>query len=386
MPSAAVPSRQRGQTLVILALAFTALLGIVGVAVDLGAAVAQRRQAQNGAISAALAGVQTLGRHYEFLTIGPGGAGLSLVDVTDAMILQAITAAAAASILPFPHPATAPSWPAGNGDSLLAYYLVSNGAGGLSQGPQVGAGTIPATAAGVRVVARLRHETLLAHVLGSCCRAVDLGATARAELRPLGKADAGGPFIVCGGGPNAASGDGAWIIASAIPSHIGTGKQILDFSTTPPRINPEYVGDTLQVHDSQLGQNRADCGGGNSYKGNEDPNDTCDSVGSTPLPCLQAGRTGNRTGPVRNRVNGLPGCAPNSPDGTTCVVILSVADSYQAGQFRVVIYAPFLITQSSANSNMARLLGAAMVYGQAGDGPFNSSAPGSFTVKLVPDS
>jgi hypothetical protein len=384
MPAAERIGRQHGQLMILLGLTFTALLGMLGVAIDLGYAYTYHRQLQNAAVSAAMAGAQTLGRHYEFARIGSGGAGLGLRDWTDAMVLQAVTSAAAASVPPFPDAATAPPWPEDPGSSLVAYYMLTNAAGNVSQGALVGSGTIPPAAAGVRVEARLRQEAIFARVLGPCCEHVDVFASARAMLRPLGQSDSGGPFIVCGGGPNA-DGNGAWIIASEVPSHPGQRRQILDFTTTPARVNPEYVGDTLQVHDPQLANNGAACGAGSSYKGNEDPDASCTSVGATPMPCVQLGQTGSRAGPVRNRVSALPGCAPDSPDGTTCVVLLSVADRYQSGQFRVVTYAPFLITQSSSNTHTAKLLGATMAYGQAGDGPFDPNAPGAFTVKLVPD-
>jgi hypothetical protein len=132
-------------------------------------------------------------------------------------------------------------------------------------------------------------------------------------------------------------------------------------------------------------RHQGDCGAGSSYKDNEDPAVACAPTGATPLPCVQAGQNGNRSGPVRNRVSGLPGCAPNSPDGTTCVVLLHVADSYNngTGLFRIVAYVPFLITQSSAGSHTAQLLGATMAWGQAGTGPFVPSAPGAFTIQLA---
>jgi hypothetical protein len=382
-----VPSQPRpGQVLIILALAFTAMLGAIGVAVDLGFGYAHHVQVQNAADAAALAGAQALGRHYNYAAGGPALASLGLSDYTDSAILSAMTSAAAASVPPFPDPATAPNWPSGTGNSLAAYYLLTDDDGTITQGATVGSGSIPAAAAGVRVEARLQSATIFARVLGACCANVNVFESARALLRPLGYTDAGPPFIVCGGGPFA-NGDGAWIVSSPIPSHIGPSRQILDFSTSPVQIDTEYVGDTLHVHSPQLGQNGADCGAGNSYKGNEDPSDTCNPAGAGPLPCYQEGKTGTRAGPVRNRVGGLPGCAPDASTITGCVVILDVADSYQSGvnQFRVVTYAPFLITQTDSNEHDGQLLGATMVDGTPGSGPFRPGAPGAFTIALVPD-
>ena len=62
-PRAATPAGARpGQVLIILALAFTAILGSSGVAVDPGFGYAHRVQAQNWVDAAALAGAQALGR------------------------------------------------------------------------------------------------------------------------------------------------------------------------------------------------------------------------------------------------------------------------------------------------------------------------------------
>jgi Flp pilus assembly protein TadG len=129
-----------------LALVFTSLLGMVGVAVDLGFGYAHHRQVQSAAVAAAMAGAQGLGRHYEYAEI-VGIAGLTLTDYTDAMILRDVTTAAAASVPPFPAPATLPAWPTGAGDMLTAYYLLTAAAGNITQGAQVGSGGIPATAA-----------------------------------------------------------------------------------------------------------------------------------------------------------------------------------------------------------------------------------------------
>src|SRR5437868_1017447 len=115
---------QRGQVAIMLALAFPILLGMVGVAVDLGFGYAHRRQVQNAADAAALAGAQALGRHYVYAQIGAGGAGLGAADATDSTILGEVTAAAAASVPLFPDPASGPSWPSGAGNSLTAYYLL----------------------------------------------------------------------------------------------------------------------------------------------------------------------------------------------------------------------------------------------------------------------
>jgi hypothetical protein len=210
MPLNGAPDRQRGQVAIVLALSFSVLLLGVGFAVDLGFGYAHRRQVANAADAAALAGGQALGRHYTYAGLGSGGAGLGATDYTDAMILQEIASAAAANVPPFPDPLTNPPWPAASPSSLAAYYLLTDGAGNITTGTAVGSGTIPPTAAGVRVEARLGTPTVFVRAFLPHLEAFTSFASARVLLRPLGATDAHSPFIVCGGGPNAGN-YGTWI-------------------------------------------------------------------------------------------------------------------------------------------------------------------------------
>src|SRR4051812_46344703 len=105
-----VAGRERGQVLVIMALAMIALLGITGVAVDMGYAYAHRREVQNAADAAALAGALKLGQHYN-ATQNPSGALPTPTPSaqTDGTIMADITTAAAAALPPFPAPSTNPT-------------------------------------------------------------------------------------------------------------------------------------------------------------------------------------------------------------------------------------------------------------------------------------
>src|SRR3954447_13236938 len=163
-----VGERQRGQAVIIFVAAFTVLLGMTGVAVDFGFYYANRTQTQNAAAAGALAGVQALGRHYLYTTNGGAGNTLGLSDYTDAQIQDQITYAAAADIPTFTDLGTSqsatPTWPSGTGNSLTACYLVPgqppcNASPGAQVGAQVGSGSIPTNAVGVRVEARLRRPT-----------------------------------------------------------------------------------------------------------------------------------------------------------------------------------------------------------------------------------
>ena len=120
--------RQRGQIAIVMALAITALLGVTGVAVDLGFGYAHRRQVQNAADAGAAAGALALGRHIVYTYDGsslPGPNGnITITDYTDTMILNEIRNAAAASAPPYPAALSSPSWPTGGNNALTANYMV----------------------------------------------------------------------------------------------------------------------------------------------------------------------------------------------------------------------------------------------------------------------
>jgi hypothetical protein len=387
------PRRQPGQVAIIMALSFVALMGMVGTGIDLGLGYAHRREVQNAADSAAVAGAVALGRHYQYAFLTQAGSGYTLgglTDATDSTINQEIQYAAAAGVPEYPDPATSPSWPTGTGNELTAIYLLtdqSNPPNITPNGGPVGGGSIPSTAAGVRVTAKLRYETIFARVLpNNCCTHFSVTGQADAQLRPLGTTDVGAPFVVCGG---SLAGEGAWKVG---PTPQPTAVQLkIITNATPTTVDyATYTGTDFRIHDEQLGKSggnphNGDCGAGNNYKGNADPTDTCDAATSSgPLPCWQKGQNGDRAGPTRNRVSALPGCSgPTASDN--CIIILPIADGYNNGNdsLHVVTWAPFLIRDLGANSHDGTLLPAAMVDGSAGSGAFNPLAPGAFVVKLT---
>ena len=63
---------ERGQMLVIVALALTTLVAMAGLVIDGGMALANRRQVQNAADSAALAGTRVLGLDLKWRAVNTG--------------------------------------------------------------------------------------------------------------------------------------------------------------------------------------------------------------------------------------------------------------------------------------------------------------------------
>ena len=275
MPRPAVTSRQPAQIIVVLALAFTALLGLVGLAIDIGWALAQRQQQIRSDFCRALTSTSNFGRHYEYLTIGSGGTSLALADVTDAALWQTITTAAAASVPPSKEYGDCAELAGGRRQQPARLLSGVRWRRRPHPGRPGGRGRDPADshrrargdAVALRNTAGSGHRPML-HGRGPGGDRARRAAPAEQERfwRPVHRVR------------RRAKHWRGWRMDHRVecPSHIGTSRQILDFSTTPTRIDSEYVGDTLQVHDSQLGQQHADCGAGSNYKGNEDPSDTCD--------------------------------------------------------------------------------------------------------------
>jgi hypothetical protein len=158
MMSSHLPASQRGQVLALFALAATALVLGAAVVVDGGYAFAQRRETQNAADFAAMAGTRIVGIK---LTNNPPGAG------TAANVEQAIRETLAA-----------------NGAELAdAHYVDEEG---HALGGVVGATSIPNRAFGVAVNARTNWQPFLLGVIGVTDWASSAGATAITPGRSIG--------------------------------------------------------------------------------------------------------------------------------------------------------------------------------------------------------
>lgn len=141
--------RQRGQTLILVAVAFVALLLFVAVAVDMSNAYAHRRTAQNAADAAALGAAQELGRqingHYEDDTaikteLNKFAERNGIAD-TDGIPGNAIN------------------------DNVVGYYIDANGER-IGEQPIGSVGDVPDHALGVEAIAHIQAPTFFGGVLG----------------------------------------------------------------------------------------------------------------------------------------------------------------------------------------------------------------------------
>lgn len=312
-----------GQTLVIFALASFVLFGAMGLALDIGYDVGQRRTMQNASDAAALRGAQMI------LTsaTSPLPSGAIWNDVKTIAMKNGLGD---------------PTDPA-SGATLTCQFLDNAGA-------DLGScnGALPSSATGVHVTAGEQHRTFVMNVLG--IRTSGTAANATAYVEELAS-DAftvdQGPFIVCG-------------YETALTGGNGQGLSILQtngagLASNPAQINRAAVGRQFDIHGSQV----ATCNTqGNRFKGVNDQTANA-GVQIPPGGATVGYQPGVRAGQIRQAVNGPYACAPGQSSG--CVMMLPVADAalVDGGScqcIHVVAWAAFWVDEPAANTHTGILL------------------------------
>ncbi len=155
----------KGQAIVIIAFAIVGLAALVGLAIDGGRLYSQRRQTQNAADAAAMAGTRKLADVLS--TCGPGN------SAADAAVRDAVIEIAGYNGVSYGSPVA----------DLLAAYVNADGA---DRG-WVGTGTIPSGSTGVRVRTALTDTTTFLKLVGQRHLYTVGDATAMVgEIRTLG--------------------------------------------------------------------------------------------------------------------------------------------------------------------------------------------------------
>jgi len=268
--------RQPGQVLVLFALASIPLMGFVGLAIDGGNILAQRRIVQNGADSGAISGARDLARSAS----DPKATAHSYATTNAGLGTQANT------------PST----------TSVETYINNSGTTGVSKD----------AAAGINVTVTKSFKTYFLSVINIPTYTV----SAMAQGKVQSYAPSGGPFIVCGDKAAKVNSDGS------------TTNTAIVSDWSPPTIDSSQIGKEFAVHWPQMNDNDCDYykNSGSAYNGvaYNDPSNVC--TGFTPgQGCWMAGTTGTHAGPSRTAVAGLTGC--NATDETgydSCIVILPI--------------------------------------------------------------
>ncbi len=307
----------RGQVLILFAGAAVALIGMLGLAIDLGFSMAQRRTMQNAADAGAMAGAHAIARS------NPASPISVLTDVT--------TVAKANSI-------------GGNQPTIKSCFYVDNTDKNLGDCSLV----VPATASGVHVSVSESHSTFFIRAIPGGPRKVSTGASATAHVEVLKSLPSDGPFLVCGAGTKLESGSSMDIVTKQAD---GTWK-----------VNSAAAGKIFQIY----GPQSSTCGAhDNSYKGLAAGTN---NTNITP-PAWFNYNTGTSVGNINTNVNGIQGCQAGR-EAVNCVAYLPVVvnDPPEVGNSRLlwgVMILPFYITKPSNNVRDGKLIPGYVSTGEA---------------------
>ncbi len=329
----------RGQVVIMFAVVSVSLIGMMGLAIDGGFYLYARRTAQAAADAAALAGARQL---------------------SQSKAAQSDAAAVAAA-----------NGQGGVNPTVVECRYVNDGNDEVSSGSTCG--TPPATASGVRVRTQASVPTFFMNVIpGAPNSATATGrATARVQVLktdgPIGSLGSNAPFIVCGNVGKLVSGGTMEIVES----------------TSPFKINPDAVGKTFRIHDSNLGSSDCDAQG-NSFKGLADQ----DQNGNRTVPGWFAYDNGTKAGPTRADVSGPGGCKKDTAPPYNCVVLLPLATdspkpSKNPPEIYVYGFAAFEITEAASNAHNGKLLGGYLLTGEGSNGWTPSSGGSMVTIRLT---
>jgi Flp pilus assembly protein TadG len=312
---------ERGATIVIVALSIVALLTMTGLAIDGGRLYSDRRQVQNAADAAALAGTVALN---------------TLVAGNEASIYNAVQARV-------------------NENQAFDSFTcqIIDEAGNVLQSCPTGNGTaINGAAAGVKVVAKNTQNTSFMRAAG--VDTFSASANAAATLQRLVPSGGAGPIMVCG----VLKGDPRWG-----PDNSGDEQTppilLADDSLNPAALyNPATGLPSYWIKGVEV---KKTCSQGANWKGLSDG-------GTYSLPGAWHTDNGNKAGPTRVKVAGACG----DPEVVGCRVVLPIC-YWKAGVGEdpwmwCVRFAVFQITFSDSNSIKAGIIGNAVVEGGQGGG------------------
>jgi hypothetical protein len=350
----------RGQIMIMFAVFLTALLGMLGLAMDGGLYLQAKRGAQAAADAGALAGARQM---VKWTSSNPTSAHAEVKTFVEGNEVGDLV----------------PS---------LTYckYIGDNW-------NEVGdcTATVPSNASGVRVRTRLEVPMFFMRVVDAVFRDPNkvLWAKGYAKARVMipTALPPDGPFILCG--------SAAWGLKDAAGGSLGNPGQSIALLDGSDKIKPQYVGYTFRIHDSQMSNGnsgvRYDAGcKTKSGAGGARWNGLAGGLGAE-----NAGKTapnwfkydyGTQAGPVRTAVAGAEGCAAGAASPYNCVMFLPIAKNSPTPrdprEIYVVGFAPFFITKSASNQHDAKLLSDYITDAPSSNG-WTRDYAGPVAIKLV---
>jgi Flp pilus assembly protein TadG len=330
------------QIIIMFALFATALIGVLGLATDLGISFAGKRSMQNAADAAAYAGARQVARSATIT-------GVSAWSDVSTM-------------------ATGNDFALASGNPTVTCVYVNDADAGLGSC----SGTVPSTATGVKVTVAETHPTFFIRAIPGAPQTATTSATAVAHVM-VPALMGSGPFIVCA------------TATVLYPNGSGT-MDILNKVDGAWQLNTAAVGKTFDIHDTAINR----CGNSsNSFKGIADA--TANASLSAP-PAKYFGWATGDVASITSSVEGIQGCqAGQEVDNCVAYLPISVIDPAHPSinttsnkQQWVIGYAAFLIkkTSTSGNSHSGKLLADYIVKGPANYG-WTQTYFGPIAIKLT---
>jgi len=337
----------RGQIIIMFAIALIGLIGMLGMATDLGYAFVQRRTMQNSADAGAIAGAHTI---------------LISTTASPLIVLGNVQQIAYAN-------------KTGSAQPVITRCQYVN-----DQDTELNpcSKPVPTGATGVHVTVSETHSTFFIRLIPGGPKTISTSGSATAHVQKLKNPPSDGPFLVCGVGTKTTSN--------------GSGST-MDILQQPVNgvwtVNPNAVttathpGPTFQVY----GPNVSTCNAhDSSYKGLALGGPGSANASLQP-PNWFNYTSGTTTGQLSANVQGVNGCQKNVV--INCVAFLPVAvnqpaETSNTNHLWTVMILPFYITSDKSNSNYrnGQLLGDYVVEG-AGDPNWNPSYQGTTVIRLT---
>jgi Flp pilus assembly protein TadG len=322
---------ERGQIIVMFAIFLVAMMGMLGLATDVGYTMAAKRSVQGAADSGALAGARIIAR---YTAASPTSAQSDVTAVVQKNSFGPVT------------------------PTVLSCEYIGNNWSVVGTCNQ----NVPSNAAGARVKTRATFKTWFIQVIPGAPDTVTVGGYAKARVQRAAKIPPDGPFIVCG--------SHSWAVLSSSGQTIDTDIPILSGG----KINPAAVGVTYRIHDSQLQVKpsqsaAANCNATSSrFKGFADESRNAGKKENAWFGYSE----GTDASPVQTAVDGVDGCKAGQVDPFGCVMILPIAvnnpaESGNNKQLWVTTFAAFFVTTIDSNTHNARLLDDYIITGPGTD-------------------
>lgn len=313
---------RRGQVLIMFAIFLVAMLGMLGLATDVGYALAAKRSVQGAADAGALAGARQIAMYTQ-------SAPRSAIAEVNAVVAQNTFA----SFVP----------------SVYSCQYIGNNWSVVGTCDQ----NVPANAAGSRVRTKITVPTYFMRIFPATPDYLSIAGYAKARVQNASKQPSDAPFMICG--------TNAWDVTSnptGMGPAIGSNLNILS-STSPFKVSSNAAGKTFRIHDSRLSaKGNADCSSvGDKFTGLADQ---AKNASKNPGSWFNYAITGS-PGSTITKVDGVTGCVSGVSHPYGCVMILPVAidtpsESGTSQKLYVAGYAAFSITTVDSETHNATLL------------------------------